>query len=235
MSATPADRAVKLAARESFGRLVSYLAWQWRDIAAAEDAMGDALVKALEVWPREGVPDAPDAWLLTVAKRQLLQMARHDKVRFDTAVTALLAQDEAHEHSFTIPDARLKLLFVCAHPAIAEEVRIPLMLQTVLGLEVADMAPALLLSPTALAQRLVRAKQKIRSTGLRFEEPAAPELPERLQHVLESIYGAFGLSVDAMEGAEARVLDLRKTKPCTCAAWCASCCPSPLKPEVCWR
>ena len=220
MSATPADRAVELAARESFGRLVSYLAWQWRDIAAAEDAMGDALAKALEVWPREGVPDAPDAWLFTVAKRQLLQMARHDKVRFDPAVTALLAQDEAHEHSFTIPDARLKLLFVCAHPAIAEEVRIPLMLQTVLGLEVADMAPALLLSPTALAQRLVRAKQKIRSTGLRFEEPEARELPERLQHVLESIYGAFGLSVNAMDGAEARVLDLKDEALYLCSVVC---------------
>jgi RNA polymerase sigma-70 factor, ECF subfamily len=203
------DRAIERAARESFGRLVSYLAWQWRDIAAAQDALGDALVKALEVWPREGIPDSPDAWLLTVAKRQLLQMARHDKVRFDPAVTVLLAQDEAQEHTFTIPDARLKLLFVCAHPAIDEKVRIPLMLQTVLGLEVADMAPALLLSPTALAQRLVRAKQKIHSTGLRFEEPEASELPERLHHVLESIYGAFGLSVDAMDAAEARVLDLK--------------------------
>jgi RNA polymerase sigma-70 factor, ECF subfamily len=153
------DRAIEQAARESFGRLVSYLAWQWRDIAAAQDALGDALVKALEVWPREGVPTSPDAWLLTVAKHQLLQVARHDKVRFDPAVTTLLSREEAHENTFTIPDARLKLLFVCAHPAIDEKVRIPLMLQTVLGLEVADMAHALLLSPTALAQRLVRAKR----------------------------------------------------------------------------
>lgn len=215
-----ADHAVERAARESYGRLVSYLAWQWRDIAAAQDALGDALVKALETWPREGVPDSPDAWLLTVAKRQLLQMARHDKVRFDPAVTALLAKDEAEVHTFTIPDARLKLLFVCAHPAIDEKVRIPLMLQTVLGLEVADMAHALLLSPTTLAQRLVRAKQKIRSTGLRFDEPEARELPERLHHVLESIYGAFGLSVDAMDGAEARVLDLKDEALYLCSIVC---------------
>lgn len=87
-------RAAELAARESYGRLVSYLAWQWRDITAAQDAMGDALLKALEVWPVTGVPDAPDAWLLTVAKRQLLQIARHDQVRFDPAITALLEQDE---------------------------------------------------------------------------------------------------------------------------------------------
>jgi RNA polymerase sigma-70 factor (ECF subfamily) len=220
MLATPAARAVELAARDSFGRLVSYLAWQWRDIAAAEDALGDALAKALEVWPRDGVPDSPDAWLLTVAKRQLFQMARHDKVRFDPAVTALMEQEGTHEYSFAIPDARLKLLFVCAHPAIDEQVRIPLMLQTVLGLEVADMAPALLLSPTALAQRLVRAKQKIRSTGLRFEEPEARELPERLHHVLESIYGAFGLSIDAMDGAEARVLDLKDEAIYLCSVVC---------------
>ncbi len=227
MRATPADRAVELAARESFGRLVSYLAWQWRDIAAAEDAMSEALAKALEVWPVEGVPNSPDAWLLTVAKRQLLQMARHNKLRFDPAVTALLGQDETHEEAhepglthFNIPDARLKLLFVCAHPAIDEKVRIPLMLQAVLGLEVADMAHALLLSPTALAQRLVRAKQKIRMTGLRFEEPEASELPERLHQVLESIYGAFGLSVDAMDGAEARVLDLKDEAIYLCSVVC---------------
>lgn len=214
------QRTAELAARESFGRLVSYLAWQWRDIAAAEDALADALLKALEVWPRTGVPDAPDAWLLTVAKRQLLQAARHDKVRFDPAVTALLAQDETQPAAPVVPDARLKLLFVCAHPAIDERVRIPLMLQTVLGLQVSDIAPALLVSPTALAQRLVRAKQKIGDTGIRFEEPEARELPERLAYVLESIYGAFGLSVDAVDGTEARITDLQEEALYLCGIVC---------------
>ncbi len=203
------QRAAERAARESFGRLVSYLAWQWRDIAAAQDALGDALLKALEVWPVSGVPESPQAWLLAVAKRQLLQVARHDRVRLDPAVTVLLEQEELPDDKPAIPDARLKLMFVCAHPAIDEKVRIPLMLQTVLGLQVADMAPALLLSPAALAQRLVRAKQKIRDTGMRFEEPALSELPERLGCVLESIYGAFGLSLDAVDGAESRITDLR--------------------------
>ena len=203
------QRAVEHIARESFGRLVSYLAWQWRDIAAAQDAVGDALLKALEVWSVSGVPDSPQAWLLAVAKRQLLQVARHDRVRLDPAVTALLEQQELPDDSPAIPDARLKLMFVSAHPAIDEKVRIPLMLQTVLGLQVADMAPALLLSPTALAQRLVRAKQKIRDTGMRFEEPDVCDLPERLGCVLESIYAAFGLSLDAVDGAESRITDLR--------------------------
>jgi RNA polymerase sigma-70 factor (ECF subfamily) len=203
------QRAAEQAARDSYGRLLSYLAWQWRDIGAAQDALGDALLKALEVWPVQGVPDAPDGWLLTVAKRQLLQVARHDKVRFDPALTALFDPEQFHEDAPFIPDARLKLMFVCAHPAIDEKTRIPLMLQTVLGLQVTEMAPALMVSPTALAQRLVRAKQKIRDTGIRFEEPESSELPERLGYVLESIYAAFGLAIDAIDGAEARIADLQ--------------------------
>jgi RNA polymerase sigma-70 factor (ECF subfamily) len=182
--------------------------------------MGDALLKALEVWPVTGVPDAPDAWLLTVAKRQLLQIARHDQVRFDPAITALLEQDEMQADAPVVPDARLKLMFVCAHPAIDEKIRIPLMLQTVLGLQVADMASALLLSPTALAQRLVRAKQKIRDAGIRFEEPELHDLPARLGCVLESIYGAFGLSVDAIDGAEAHIADLKNEAIFLCNIVC---------------
>jgi len=209
---TPADavaRAAELAARSAFGRLVSWLAWQWRDIAAAEDALSDALVKALETWPVSGIPRAPEAWLLAVAKRQLLQVARHDRVRFDPALTVLFEDDHVAAAPLAIPDARLKLLFVCAHPAIDEKIRIPLMLQTVLGLQVADMAPALLMSPSTLAQRLVRAKQKIRDTGLRFEDPEPGDLPQRLHCVLEAMYGAFGVSVDALDGAEERIMNLR--------------------------
>jgi len=172
--------------------------------------MGDALLKALEVWPVKGIPDSPDAWLLSVAKRQLLQVARHNRVRSDPTVTALLAKEIFEEDLVAIPDARLKLMFVCAHPSIDEKIRIPLMLQTVLGLQVAEMAHALMLSPTTLAQRLVRAKQKIRDAGIRFEEPELSELPERLAFVLEGIYGAFGLSMDAIDGAESRVTDLQE-------------------------
>lgn len=216
-----ARQAAEAAARTAFGRLLSWLAWQWRDIAAAEDALSDALLKALETWPDNGVPADPEGWLLTVAKRQLLQVARHDRVRFDPAVTLLLEGDESEAESVDIPDARLKLMFVCAHPAIDERVRIPLMLQTVLGLQVAEMAPALMMSPAALAQRLVRAKSKIRSTGMRFEEPDAADLPARLQHVLEAIYGAYGVGIDAVDGAEPRIVNLRAEACFLCELVCA--------------
>lgn len=216
-----ARRAAEIAARAAFGRLLSWLAWQWRDIAAAEDALSDALLKALESWPDRGVPNDPEGWLLAVAKRQLLQIARHDRVRFDPALTVLLRDDGFEAAPVEIPDARLKLLFVCAHPAIDERVRIPLMLQTVLGLQVADMAPALMMSPSTLSQRLVRAKAKIRDTGMRFEEPEADEMPARLQHVLEAIYGAYGVAIDAVDGAEARIVNLRTEARFLCELVCA--------------
>jgi RNA polymerase sigma-70 factor (ECF subfamily) len=204
-----ARQTAEVAARDSFGRLSSRLAWQWRDIAAAEDALADALLKALQEWPEKGIPDSPDAWLLVVAKRQLLQWARHDRVRYDPAITVLFDNDEAASAAPDIPDTRLKLLFVCAHPAIDKSIRTPLMLQTVLGLDAKDIAAAMLVSPTALAQRLVRAKQKIKDTGLRFEEPEARDLPERLHCVLEAIYAASGLERESVEGAEHKTRELQ--------------------------
>lgn len=190
----PVHRAAERAARESYGRLVSWLAWQWRDIAAAEDALGDALLSALTTWPRDGVPDRPEAWLLTAARRNLLKVARHQRVVEDPAVTILLPDDTTEAAGPPeIPDARLRLLFVCAHPAIDAPVRTPLMLQTVLGIDAARIARACLVAPEAMTKRLVRAKAKIRSNGLRFEEPERRDLPQRLSAVLEAIYGAHAL------------------------------------------
>ncbi|MFW2357213.1 RNA polymerase sigma factor [Hydrogenophaga sp.] len=195
-----ARAAAEVAARQSYGKLLSWLAWQWRDIAAAEDALSDALALALEHWPRQGVPHAPEAWLMTTAKRQLLQHARRRRLEEDPASTVLLAGMDAFAHEVpAVPDDRLRLMFVCAHPAIDPAVRCALMLQTQLGLDAAAIARVSVVSPEAMAKRLVRAKAKIKATGLRFEWPDADELPDRVDAVLDAIYGAFTLGADAPE------------------------------------
>ena len=157
-------------------------------------------------WPVHGVPDAPQAWLLTVARRALLQAARRQRLHDSPQVQALLdaeptSTDSTHTTNTTtsLPDSRLKLLFVCAHPALDAAVRPALMLQVVLGLQARQIAPAMLTSAAALAQRLVRAKHKIRAAGLRFEAPGEDELPARLHAVLEAIYAAYGLGWDHAE------------------------------------
>jgi len=209
-----AAAAAEAAARGSYGRLLAWLAWQWRDVAAAEDALSDAFAAALERWPRDGVPDAPDAWLLTAAKRRLLMAARRQRQADDPALTVLWPDEHAvTPDAAPLPDARLRLLFVCAHPAIDPGLHSALMLQTVLGLDAARIASAFLVKPEAMTKRLVRAKAKIRDAGLRFEEPDPDEWPERLASVLEAIYGAYtlhwGLADDADAGelaSEARFL-----------------------------
>ncbi len=192
------DLALEEVARNSYTRLRAWLAYQWRDLAAAEDALGAALTKALTLWPIQGIPTSPDAWLLSVAKRELLQVARHQRLHNSPEVQAVLESDEEAIIAHAVPDDRLKLLFICAHPAIDPAVRPALMLQTVLGLDAQTIAQAMLTSPSAMAQRLVRAKQKIRDARLRFEEPDADELPQRLYAVLEAIYAAYGLGWDTL-------------------------------------
>ena len=132
------------AARASYGRLVAHLAWRWRDLASAEDALSSALLAALEHWPRTGVPDAPDAWLLTTARRALLQAARHRRVEQAPETLAVLEPDLQAPDTPDVPDHRLRLMFVCAHPALAPAMHAPLMLQAVLGLHAETLAQAFL-------------------------------------------------------------------------------------------
>ena len=198
-----ARMAAELAARASYGRLVALLARQWRDLAAAEDALADAFRAALEHWPTSGVPARPEAWLLTTARRVLIDRARAQTVRADAGPTlALLTDQFAMAEPALFPDDRLKLLFVCAHPAIDASARTPLMLQTVLGLDAARIAAAFLTSAAALGQRLVRAKAKIRDAGIAFAVPEQSELAPRLDAVLQAVYVAYGSGWEDVAGAD---------------------------------
>src|SRR5437660_9846113 len=204
------QRTVERVARESYGRLVAYLSVHTQDLAGAEDALSEALLKALTVWPRDGVPQNPEAWLLTTARNSIIDFFRHQRVVLDSEPNLLLlTQNSAKDPLETnYPDERLKLLFVCAHPAINPAMHTPLMLQTVLGLDAARIAGAFLISPKTMGQRLVRAKTKIRHGGIRFEVPDKRELPTRLDAVLEAIYAAFGIGWDDMAGVDQRGRDL---------------------------
>ena len=194
MSESEAQATIESVVRDSYGRLVAYLAARSGDVAAAEDALSDAFAIALQRWPADGLPQKPEAWLLHAARNRLTDAARHAQVRERSAPLlqqlAGAAEDLATVEP-TFPDERLKLLFVCAHPAIEVAARTPLMLQTVLGLDAARIAAAFLVSPAAMGQRLVRAKTKIREAAIPFRVPETPEWEERVAFVLDAIYSAY--------------------------------------------
>ena len=203
-------RTIERVARESYGRLVAYLSVHTHDLASAEDALSEALVSALKAWPRDGLPQNPEAWLLTTARHSLIDVIRHQRVVLASEPTLALLKENLPEANLSaeFPDERLKLLFVCAHPAIDSAMHTPLMLQTVLGLDAGRIAHAFLVPPKTMGQRLFRAKTKIRDGGIQFEIPQQRDLPERLDAVLEAIYAAFGISWDDMFGIEPRGRDL---------------------------
>ncbi|HEX8878936.1 MAG TPA: DUF6596 domain-containing protein, partial [Candidatus Acidoferrum sp.] len=205
-----AHRTIERVARESYGRLVAYLSSHTRDVASAEDAFGNALVAALTSWPRDGVPQNPEAWLLTAARHSLIDDIRHRRVVSASEPTLHLLKESSTEAALSteFPDERLKLLFACAHPSIDRAMHTPLMLQTVLGLDAARIAQAFLIAPKTMGQRLFRAKTKIRSAGIPFDIPRERDLPERLGAVLEAIYAAFGISWDDLFGIDQRGRDL---------------------------
>lgn len=190
-SAASLPDAVAHVARTSYGKLVAYLSARTRDVAKAEDALAEAFLEALNRWPKSGIPESPEAWLLTVARRQLID---HDR----RAVTAerggdhlQLLAEELRDGARDIPDERLSLMFACAHPAIDTKMQAPLILQAVLGFDAAAISQAFLVPPATMGQRLVRAKAKIRDAGIPFRIPDRDELPERLDTVLAAAYAAF--------------------------------------------
>lgn len=208
-NASDASRVVAEAvARQSYSKLVAYLAASTRNLPEAEDALSEAFAAALSKWPEQGVPQNPEAWLLTVARRKIIDTSRraatvahgepHVKVLQET-----LAATETLGH---IPDHRLALMFACAHPAIDVGVRAPLILQVVLGLDAKTIASAFLVAPAAMSKRLVRAKAKIREAGIPLTLPE--NLAERLGDVLDAIYIAFGEAWADPEGSDVVLRDL---------------------------
>jgi RNA polymerase sigma-70 factor (ECF subfamily) len=189
-----AARVAERVARESFGRLVAFLAAQTRDVAAAEDALSEAFAAALHQWPQRGVPENPAAWLITVARRRGADAARRRAIETGGAGRLSLMAEELEAAALSpeaIPDRRLALMFACAHPAIDRAMRAPLILQAVLGLTAVEIAAAFLVTPKTMGQRLVRAKTRIGDAGIPFRTPDPDELPARLDAVLEAIYAAY--------------------------------------------
>jgi RNA polymerase sigma-70 factor (ECF subfamily) len=181
-------------ARESYGRLLAFLAARTHDLAAVEDALSDAFAAALRQWPIEGVPTNPAAWLLAVARRRAMDAYRRRRAAADReeayeALRDTTAGDGCPEEG--IPDRRLALMFACAHPAVERHARTGLILQTVLGLTAEEIGPAFLVPPATMGQRLARAKARIKAMGIPFQVPDGPELKSRLEAVLEAVYSVY--------------------------------------------
>jgi predicted RNA polymerase sigma factor len=202
----PAARSAGVAARDSYGRLLALLAASTSDLAAAEDALADAFERALRTWPSRGVPGSPDAWLLTVARNRLRDQWKSARAQrtepLDNAQDVLAHIDDVDVDS--IPDRRLELMLVCAHPAIDRAVRTPLMLNTVLGFTAEQVGRAFSMPPSTMATRLVRAKKRIKAAGIAFRIPDRADLPARMASVLEAVYGAY--VIDWATGPQGRQL-----------------------------
>jgi RNA polymerase sigma-70 factor (ECF subfamily) len=204
--AAPAVRSAGVAARDSYGRLLALLAAATSDLAGAEDALADAFERALRTWPSQGVPGNPDAWLLTVARNRLRdewKSARAQRaVPLDAVPDTLAHVDDVDVDA--IPDRRLELMLVCAHPAIDRAMHTPLMLNTVLGFTAEQVGRAFSVPAPTMATRLVRVKKRIKAAGIPFRIPDLANLPARMASVLEAVYGAY--VIDWATGPQARQL-----------------------------
>jgi RNA polymerase sigma-70 factor (ECF subfamily) len=197
--------ALEQAVRESGGRIIAALAARYRDLDLAEDALAEAVARALEAWPASGAPRNAAAWLYRAAERvaldHLRRWRRHARLAPEPPPPEPTVEDMMTDNAVLIPDERLRLIFVCCHPAMAPEARVALTLRLVCRLSTAEIACAFLVGEPTLAQRLVRAKRKIAEAGVPFEIPGREAWPERLDAVLSTLEIAYSKAHEDSAGA----------------------------------
>jgi RNA polymerase sigma-70 factor (ECF subfamily) len=217
-----AARILSAIGEEERGRLLANLATRFHDFDLAEEALQEAVLRAVETWPVHGVPDRPQAWLMTTAKNRAIDLIRADEVR-TRHLARLRIEDELRpgdhdDHASRlgdqidtadIPDERLGLFFTCSHPTLREEERIALILRFLSGLTTAEVAAGFLVETTTMQQRIVRAKKRITKTGIPFGRPDADEIVERLPAVLRVVYLIFTQGFNATTGPAHTRIDLQ--------------------------
>lgn len=213
--ASGTDRAVEAVFREEHGRLLASLVSRFGDLDLAEEVASEAIEAALAHWPVQGVPDRPGAWLLTTARRKAVDRLRRDQAYAARLAVLRVEADRADPAppadagvGGDLPDERLQLFFTCAHPALPAEARGALTLRCLAGLTTPEVARAFLVPPATMAQRIVRAKKKIREARIPFRVPGADELPARLPGVLQVLYSIFTEGYAASAGPRLQRLDL---------------------------